>query len=55
MYVASGAIGEFATYNYWSSPEYGSSGYAWYQSFANGIQTYTNKDSTLFVRAVRAF
>ena len=39
---------------YWSSTEYGSS-LAWSQNFANGGQYHSNKNATVYVRAVRAF
>ena len=39
---------------YWSSTEY-DSGNAWYLSFLDGIQQYLTKNSTVEVRAVRAF
>ncbi|MDR1901232.1 MAG: DUF1566 domain-containing protein [Treponema sp.] len=41
-------------YWYWSSSE-GNSNYAWYQRFSDGLQPATYKNSTGFVRAVRAF
>ncbi len=47
-------VGGFANYGYWSSTE-DDSNHAWYQAFDNGLQNYSNKNSTLPVRAVRAF
>ena len=44
----------FATNYYWSSTEYDNFN-AWVQSFGNGGQYYGDKDSTVYVRAVRAF
>ena len=53
LYVNREAIGGFAgEYYYWSSSEY-NNGYAWLQSFFNGIQYF--KFATFRVRAVRAF
>jgi len=42
----------FAAGNYWSSTE-DSSTDAWFQSFNNGFQNLTNKDTSRYVRAVR--
>lgn len=47
-------IGGFAAAYYWSSSEYSSYG-AWVRFFANGDQGANYKDSTYYVRAVRAF
>jgi hypothetical protein len=48
-------VGGFADTNYyWSSSEY-SADLVWDQTFYNGYQSYTNKDDTDRVRAVRAF
>lgn len=54
LYEANLVVGGFAGANYWSSTENGS-GAAWYQGFLFGSQNFLNKDSTLEVRAVRAF
>jgi hypothetical protein len=51
--VANGGSAFASTY-YWSSSEY-LSGFAWRQSFVNGIQGYELKSYTGRVRAVRAF
>ena len=47
-------VGGFATNGYWSSTDYDSS-LAWSQYFYSGLQTNFTKNSTLPVRAVRAF
>ena len=47
-------IGGFADGVYWSSSE-GYDDDAWFQDFGNGSQSFSPKDSTLYVRAVRAF
>ena len=47
-------IGGFADYFHWSSSEYDASN-AWDQFFYNGLQYNTNKNYTLYVRAVRDF
>ena len=47
-------IGGFADNYYWSSSEYNYGG-AWTQYFYDGYQTHPVKDSTLYVRAIRAF
>ena len=54
MYLQQGAIGGFATNLYWSSTELGS-GNAWVQYFLDGNQLNAYKNSSLYVRAVRAF
>lgn len=51
-------VGGFADYLYWSSSEFTSefsADYAWVQNFTDGNQGYTLKNSTVLVRAVRAF
>jgi hypothetical protein len=48
------SLGSFASNYYWSSSEIDASN-AWKQSFSNGYQGHCNKDSTYYVRAVRAF
>ena len=45
-------VGGFASDYYWSSSEYNSYN-AWYQSFLNGYQYYTSKNSYKRVRACR--
>ncbi len=49
-----GNVGGFANNIYWSSTEY-SNNYAWLQYFDYGIQNYTSKGTTAYVRAIRAF
>jgi hypothetical protein len=49
------AIGGFASFVYWSSTEFDIVSHAWYQYFVNGLQNYTNKSKTNYVRAVRTF
>ena len=46
-------IGGFANNGYWSSTEYDYN-YAWNFYFYDGNAYYTNKNSTYYVRAVRA-
>ena len=47
-------LGGFAYNIYWSSTEYDNSD-AWKKNFSNGLQYLYDKNSTGFVRAVRAF
>lgn len=47
-------VGGFSTGSYWSSSEYGGN-YAWNQGFNSGNQTSNLKNTTLYVRPVRAF
>ena len=47
-------VGSFSTGPYWSSSEDAGHG-AWYQFFDYGHQTYGGKNSTYYVRPVRAF
>ncbi|MCX6250958.1 MAG: DUF1566 domain-containing protein [Bacteroidetes bacterium] len=54
MYLQKTVIGGFVSYLYWSSSEYNAN-YAWTQYFSNGYQDLYNKNSTNYVRAVRAF
>ena len=54
MYVQRTVIGGFTSNYYWSSSE-NSSGYAWYQFFFSGSQSYYSKYGNNYVRAVRAF
>jgi len=54
LYINRVAIGGFASAYYWSSSE-NSTVDAWVQGFYSGIQTNGSKNSTLYVRAVRAF
>ena len=49
-----GNIGGFANSYYWSSTE-NDDGNAWGQDFSSGVQSGSNKGSTVRVRAVRAF
>ena len=44
----------FSTVNYWSSSEYDAF-FVWGQSFSNGLQDGSLKDSTTYVRPVRSF
>ena len=46
--------GGFTSEDYWSSSE-SSSNVAWNQDFKSGNQTYSSKDYTNYVRAIRAF
>ncbi len=48
------AIGNFTSYNYWSSSEYSQSN-AWYQNFSTGAQSTQYKNKTYRVRAIRRF
>jgi len=53
--IANGGNG-FASDYYWSSTEYGNKfRFAWNQDFGNGGQGYGSKDTTYYVRAIRAF
>jgi hypothetical protein len=54
LYEERAAVGGFTTNYYWSSTEYDYNN-AWLQFFYNGVQNYYNKNSTVIVRAVRAF
>ena len=54
LYLNKVAIGGFTTNYYWSSSEYNAS-YAYYENFNSGNQTNGNKNTTYYVRAVRAF
>ena len=54
MWLNRESIGGFADAYYWSSSEGGNSGFAWGQVFGDGDQTYGNKLSPHYVRAVRA-
>jgi len=47
-------VGGFAADIYWSSSE-SFAYYAWVQAFDNGLQGYSSKDATSYVRPVRAF
>jgi len=48
-------LGGFNNNWYWSSSHYGNKGSAWNQNFSDGSQEGYSRDSTLSVRAVRAF
>ena len=50
-----GNVGGFANYYYWSSTEYDNFIFAWFQDFYFGDQNGHVKNSTLYVRAIRAF
>jgi len=54
MWVNKEGIGGFAAASCWSSSEFHNY-YAWSQHFTNGYQLYSNKYTTNYVRAVRAF
>ena len=55
MYVNRAYLGGFSTDFYWSSSEYAVF-FAWFQDFSIGFQYhYYSKDSTYYVRPVRAF
>jgi hypothetical protein len=54
MYLQKTAIGGFTSNFYWSSSEYFAFN-AWFQNFSIGLQGYSSKDYTFYVRAVRAF
>ena len=54
LYTNKTTVGGFSSAYYWSSSELGAN-YAWTQSFYDGFQSNLTKNSTLFVRPVRAF
>jgi hypothetical protein len=54
LYLQKSVVGGFASNFYWSSTE-ASSSVAWIQYFTNGYLDYNSKNSTYYVRAVRAF
>jgi Protein of unknown function (DUF1566) len=54
MYDNLQGVGGFVESSYWSSTE-DDTNHAWRQSFANGGQNNGNKDTTYYVRPVRAF
>jgi len=54
LYLNKGAVGDFASADYWSSSENDIST-AWMQHFGTGTQNYRNKTNTNYVRAIRAF
>ena len=55
LYIERDTVGNFANEYYWSSTEFDTNN-AWSQNFNVGFQTYFNKiDTSLKVRAVRAF
>ena len=54
LYLQKAVVGGFASASYWSSSEDNVYS-AWGQYFANGNQNASNKGTTLYVRAVRAF
>jgi hypothetical protein len=54
MYDNLQGVGGFASDYYWSSSEF-DAGNAWYQTFGLGIQNSSSKNSTSYVRPVRAF
>ncbi|MDG1905743.1 MAG: DUF1566 domain-containing protein [Arenicella sp.] len=54
LYLQKDVVGSFGSFYYWSSSE-SNSFVAWDQNFGDGSQFDGNKNSTLGVRAVRAF
>ena len=54
LYLQKTIVGGFTNLDYWSSSEVNSS-LAWFQGFGFGVQGNGNKNSTYYVRAVRAF
>ena len=54
MYLQKEAIGDFASFYYWSSTE-ADNFFAWRQDFTSGGQFGTSKGNLYYVRSVRAF
>lgn len=54
LYLNKTTVGGFSAGYYWSSSEYDAN-LAWYQYFGDGIQYGNYKDTTTYVRPVRAF
>ncbi len=54
LYLNKTIIGGFATTDYWTSSEYGSSD-SWDQSFNTGFQNFHGKNYVFYVRPVRSF
>jgi len=54
LYLQKAVVGGFTTSSYWSSTESASNS-AWIQTFSNGNQVNTGKNSVYGVRAIRAF
>ena len=54
LYINRVAVGGFSSVYYWSSSE-DFNFFAWVQNFANGFQLGNGKNTTNYVRAVRAF
>ena len=54
LYQQEVVVGGFASNYYWSSSEYGKD-YVWIQAFMSGNQYYYYKNSTYYVREIRAF
>ena len=54
LYLQKTAVGGFASNIYWSSTEF-NNGSAWAQNFLHGLGGSGNKNSTFYVRAIRAF
>lgn len=54
LYLQKTVVGGFADVNYWSSSETNNV-LAWFQFFDNGFQNFNIKNSTYYVRAIRAF
>lgn len=55
LYINQVAIGGFASAFYWSSTEFSTQGFAYYQIFYNGVQALESVWQYRRVRAVRAF
>jgi hypothetical protein len=55
LYLQKTVVGGFADSGYWSSSEFVVDVGAWFQNFNGGLQDVTFKDTTLRVRAIRAF
>jgi hypothetical protein len=55
LYLQKAVVGGLAGNYYWSSTEYSSNDYAWYQNFSNGGQSGDSKSISYCIRAIRAF
>jgi hypothetical protein len=54
LYLQKDAVGGFSNNNYWSSTEENSDN-AWRQDFSDGSQSSADKNTSCYVRAIRAF
>jgi hypothetical protein len=54
LYLQQNVVGGFTTGRYWTSTDF-SLFYTCYQAFSDGFQSNFNKNSTYYVRAIRAF